>query len=189
MTLSLTIISGTWSWPWPVSATSAAPWTWERWRYSSRGPQTFRGVENGDTHLSCIIISSLRLNQFEQSKMSATASLGRSGVSKMSQNTELSREFAPHQNTGGGEDTITCFKCNIMTSNYQVTPISSSWHRHQLPISSGVSWRPECRLPWIPSVSATRSQVWNFTFNRLMHKNFQSDPSFTHASWTFLSEF
>ena len=76
----------------------------------------------GDTHLSCIIISSLRLNQFEQSKMSATASLGRSGVSKMSQNTELSREFAPHQNTGGGEDTITCFKCNIMTSNYQVTP-------------------------------------------------------------------
>ena len=34
------------------------------------------------------------MNQFEQSKMSATASLGRSGVSKMSQNTELSREFA-----------------------------------------------------------------------------------------------
>ena len=41
----------------------------------------------------------------------------------MAQNTGLSREFAPNPDTGGGEETISCFKCNIMTSNYQVTPI------------------------------------------------------------------
>ena len=62
----------------------------------------------------CVNLSNfsiLRLNQFEQSKMTAPVSLGRSGVSRLTKNT-------------GGEDTISCFKCNIMTSNYQVSCLS-----------------------------------------------------------------
>ena len=97
---------------------------------------------NNLLHIYCNFPTLIRLNQFEQSKMTAPPSLGRSGVSRITQNKE-------------GEDAISCYKCNIMTSNYQVPYLSlgtviTSW--------SGMSRRPECRVPRVSRVSAVGAE-------------------------------